>query len=336
MNIFSYFRKKGIDTVDASFYRKIDEWISWYNSNVRQFTFYKVNTGRGTSKRCRRKSIGMAKKLSEDIADLLLNERVMITLEDEMTQEFVQKVLDNNHFLVMGNDYQERKAYSGTVAYIPYLYNAVVQEDGTISAGEIGINYVDAKNIYPVSWNNGNVTECVFTFVHTVRQKKYVQIQFHRIESNGMYVIENNVLRNLPDSKRKTIIESIREYMRMYPDIDNRKINIDRLGNGMEYSIDPIGADPIYKRYVDGSCLKQFQFALTSKEAYDGDARTGIANSGFYQNFEEWTEQNNLNDIVPELDGHDAIRVEVLQSGYLFSTEVDLGRYQMICRLIYE
>ena len=104
MNIFNYFRKKGIDTVDASFYRKIDEWISWYNSNVRQFTFYKVNTGRGTSKRCRRKSMGMAKKLSEDIADLLLNERVMITLEDEMTQEFVQKVLDNNHFLVMGND----------------------------------------------------------------------------------------------------------------------------------------------------------------------------------------------------------------------------------------
>ena len=194
MNIFNYFRKKGIDTVDASFYRKIDEWISWYNSNVRQFTFYKVNTGRGTSKRCRRKSMGMAKKLSEDIADLLLNERVMITLEDEMTQEFVQKVLDNNHFLVTGNDYQERKAYSGTVAYIPYLYNAIVREDGTISAGEIGINYVDAKNIYPVSWNNGEVTECIFTFVHTVRQKKYVQIQFHRIESKGMYVIENSVL----------------------------------------------------------------------------------------------------------------------------------------------
>ena len=194
MNIFNYFRKKGIDTVDASFYRKIDEWISWYNSNVRQFTFYKVYTGRGTSKRCRRKSMGMAKKLSEDIADLLLNERVMITLEDETTQEFVRKVLDNNHFLVMGNDYQERKAYSGTVAYIPYLYNAVVQEDGTISAGEIGINYVDAKNIYPVSWNNGEVTECIFTFVHTVRQKKYVQIQFHRIESKGMYVIENSVL----------------------------------------------------------------------------------------------------------------------------------------------
>lgn len=132
----------------------------------------------------------------------------------------------------------------------------------------------------------------------------------------------------------KPIIESIREYVMGYPDIDERRINIDYLGNGMEYSIDPIGADPVYKRYTDGTCLKQFQFAFTSKEAYDGDARTGITNSGFYQNFEEWTEENNLNDILPELEGHQAVRVGVMQSGYLFSTEADLGRYQMICRVI--
>lgn len=334
MNIFSYFRKKGIDTVDASFYRKIDEWISWYNSNVRQFTFYKVNTGRGTSKRCRRKSMGMAKKLSEDIADLLLNERVMITLEDETTQEFVRKVLDNNHFLVMGNDYQERKAYSGTVAYIPYLYNAVVQEDGTISAGEIGINYVDAKNIYPVSWNNGNVTECVFTFVHTVRQKKYVQIQFHRIEPDGMYVIENNVLECTKGSAEGRELTE-QEWKQLKP-FANLAARTETGSTEPQFVIDRLNITNNADEYVDGGCLKQFQFALTSKEAYDGDARTGIANSGFYQNFEEWTEQNNLNDIVPELDGHDAIKVEVLQSGYLFSTEADLGRYQMICRLIYK
>ena len=87
---------------------------------------------------------------------------------------------------------------------------------------------------------------------------------------------------------------------------------------------------------MDGGSLKQFQFAFTSKEAYDGDARTGIANSGFYQAFEEWVESNNMNDILPELDEHKAVKVEVLQSGFLFSTEADLGRYQMICRLIYE
>ena len=69
---------------------------------VRNFTFYKVHTGRGGYRRCRRKSMGMAKKLSEDIADLLLNERVVITLSDDATDEFVQRILEENRFLVMG------------------------------------------------------------------------------------------------------------------------------------------------------------------------------------------------------------------------------------------
>lgn len=120
------------------------------------------------------------------------------------------------------------------------------------------------------------------------------------------------------------------------PFLKDGRVNIDYLPDEMAYSIDPVGGDPVYKRYTDGRCLKQFQFALTSKEAYDGDARTGIANSGFYQFFEEWIEENNEGDNVPELFGHTGIRIDVLQSGYLFSTEDDLGRYQLICRLIYE
>lgn len=194
MNIFNYFKKAGIDTVDASFYRKIAEWASWYEGNVRNFSFYKVYGGRGTYKRCRRKSMGMAKKLSEDIADLLLNERVTITLDDEATHNFVHQILDDNRFLVMGNDYQERKAFTGTVAYIPYLDNAEIAEDGTVISGKISINYVDAPNIFPVSWNNGKVTECIFAFPHKIARKKYVQLQSHLLE-NGEYVIKNTVLR---------------------------------------------------------------------------------------------------------------------------------------------
>lgn len=138
--------------------------------------------------------MGMAKKLSEDIADLLLNERVTITLDDEATHNFVHQILDDNRFLVMGNDYQERKAFTGTVAYIPYLDNAEIAEDGTVISGKISINYVDAPNIFPVSWNNGKVTECIFTFPHTIARKKYVQLQSHLLE-NGEYVIKNTVLR---------------------------------------------------------------------------------------------------------------------------------------------
>lgn len=200
MDIFSYFRRKGIDTVDAAFYRKIEEWKSWYGGNVRNFSYYRVYSGKGTYKRCKRKSLGMAKKLSEDIADLLLNERVKITLSDNTTGDFVNDTLSKNNFLVLGNDYQERKAYSGTVAYIPYLKDMIIDEDGNVVDGMIGIDYVSGSNIFPVSWENGEVKECIFAFIKTSNRKKYVQVQFHRI-IDGTYVIENSVLECMQGSK---------------------------------------------------------------------------------------------------------------------------------------
>ena len=49
MDVFAYFRNKGIDTFGVTFYRQINVWRSWYNSNVRRFHRYKVYRGKGTS-----------------------------------------------------------------------------------------------------------------------------------------------------------------------------------------------------------------------------------------------------------------------------------------------
>lgn len=193
MNIFKYLQKKGIDTVDAAFYRKIEEWNSWYIGNVRNFSFYRVYSGQGSYTRRKRKCLGMAKKISEDIADLLLNERVKITLSDERTDDYVKKVLKDAKFLVKGNEYQERKAYTGTVAYIPYLDEVTVSDAGDVLSGRIKINYVSAGNIFPISWENGTITECAFTFVKRTGKKKYVHMQFHWLKEE-QYIIENTVI----------------------------------------------------------------------------------------------------------------------------------------------
>lgn len=192
MNIFEYFKKKGIDTVDDSFYAKIAEWDSWYRSNVKKFHFYRVYSGRGTHTRCRRHSMGMAKKVSQDMADLMLNERVTITISDKTTDNYVKKVLSDAKFQVLGNEYQERKAAKGTVAYVPYITGSL-DDDGNIIDGEVKINYLEAQNIFPISWENGVVKECAFVFPKTYLRKSYAQIQFHRIEG-GQYVIENAVV----------------------------------------------------------------------------------------------------------------------------------------------
>ena len=194
MNIFNYFRKKGINTLPSSFYAKITEWESWYVGNVKRFTFYRIYNGRGQYTRCKRHSLGMAKKLCEDMADLLLNERVKIVLDDDRTDSFVHQVLEKNHFDTLGNEYQERKAYMGTVAYVPYITDMEVGALGEVTGGRIKINYVTGKNIFPVTWENGKILEAVFAFPKTYCTKKYLHLQFHKIGEDGNYLIENVVL----------------------------------------------------------------------------------------------------------------------------------------------
>lgn len=197
MNIFTYFKNLGIDTVDSSFYSQIKKWESWYNGDVQKFHHYYVYNGKNKI-RCRRLSLCMAKKLCEDMADLLLNERVKITVgNSETTNDFVQKVLEKNKFLVKGNDYQERKACTGTVAYIVQIKDAQTDEEGNVSGGDVCINYLQAKNIFPISWENGEITEAAFLFPKTVERKKYALIQIHRLgdeDGRQQYIIENHVV----------------------------------------------------------------------------------------------------------------------------------------------
>ena len=61
-------------------------------------------------------------------------------------------------------------------------------------SGRIGIDYVSAGNIFPVSWNNDRITEVIFAFPKTVARKKYIHLQHHRKNAEGLYVIENSVV----------------------------------------------------------------------------------------------------------------------------------------------
>ena len=203
MNIFEYFKKKGIDTIDSSFYSKIAMWDSWYRSNVRKFHQFRVYHGSGQYERCHRKSLGMAKKICEDISDLLLNERVTITIKDATTAEYVRCVLDAANFTVQGNEYQERKAACGTVAYVPYLTNTELDDQGRIISADVKLDYVMARNIFPTAWENSRITECIFVFPKTYKRKKYANFQHHKLAplvgENGedlgyQYVIENTVV----------------------------------------------------------------------------------------------------------------------------------------------
>ena len=135
---------------------------------------------------------------------------------------------------------------------------------------------------------------------------------------------------------RESILDALRVYFLNCPLLKDGRFNIDFLPNEMSYSIAPLPADPVYKAYVDGGKIYQLQYSFTSKAAYDGEVRTMIEYSFFYQSLAEWVEGQNDNDNLPVLEGYTAISNTLLTSGYLFDADADLAQYQIQLQLLYE
>ena len=72
------------------------------------------------------------------------------------------------------------------------------------------------------------------------------------------------------------IIEYVRDFIKECPLLEGERLNVDYVGTQMSFSVDTLPCDPIIKRYVDGGAVKQYQFALTSKEEYDEDIPYGL------------------------------------------------------------
>ena len=106
--------------------------------------------------------------------------------------------------------------------------------------------------------------------------------------------------------------------------------------NQFYIEVEPYWNVNVIQRYVDGGAKKQFQFAFTSKEQYDEDARINIDNSEFFQKFEDWLEQQNFTENLPDLpDGKIPVRFETLSKGYLYDIDGNLAKYRIECRLLY-
>lgn len=133
-----------------------------------------------------------------------------------------------------------------------------------------------------------------------------------------------------------SLIDSIRAYILTCPLLEGGRVNVDYIGESMGYSVDPLPCNPILQRYVDGGAKKQFQFAFTSQEKYDQDARINIENSGFFQAFHEWLEEQSFLGVFPEMEeGMAPVAIETLNSGYLYDVNGVNAKYRIECRLIY-
>ena len=137
------------------------------------------------------------------------------------------------------------------------------------------------------------------------------------------------------------IIKAIREYILTCPVLEMFStavlLNINYLSENIDsYSIEEVPCEPIIKRYADGSSKRQYQFTFCSKEPYGAEILQNIENSGFYEEFAEWIEENNNNSILPILEGNlEATSIKITSSSYVVQVTEDTATYQINLKLEY-
>ena len=178
--VTQYLIGKGYTCVQDDYYSRIALWQKWYGGKVPTVHNYTQYNGRRKLRRTR-KTLGLAKTVSEDWANLLLNEKFQIGVDKASAKRKIDTVLASNEFAKRGNQLVELTFAVGTCAFVEYL-------DGS----DVKIDYIRAGMIYPLSGENGKVLECAFASERADGKKKQVYLNIHRLE-NRKYVIENHL-----------------------------------------------------------------------------------------------------------------------------------------------
>lgn len=195
MRIEDYLEKEfGYDkNVKNKWSRYITLWKSWYEGKVKSFHNYTIYNGQNRVA-CTRKSMQMAKKICEDWADLLFNERCKITVSNEQSQKQLDELLDKLDFYDFVNESVEKSGASGTGAAVISIRDLYMDEDTGImdmTESEPIVEYVDVDWMFPISWNGKKITECAFGARRTVKGKEYIILSIHVLDAKNEYIIKN-------------------------------------------------------------------------------------------------------------------------------------------------
>jgi A118 family predicted phage portal protein len=195
------------------YYDKISVWEDWWKGFHEPF--HRIVFENGEKKRSRDMyTMKMAKKVCEDWASILINDKTFVKLNDEYSQNFLVGdsenggVFGSNCFWEQANDLMEKMMYSGTAAIVIRLKNALFSNDGKLMPSpdmRIDLNYLEADKIIPLSVVNGEITEAAFCTDMCIHGQNRMYLEIHRLE-NGKYVIENHIFK-VDRSEKNLIIE---------------------------------------------------------------------------------------------------------------------------------
>lgn len=141
-------------------------WGDWYRGSVRNFHEYRLYNGENYLL-MKRKGLQMAKKVCEDWADLILNEKVEVTIPEESENEKLQHLLRDINFWVIGNESVEKSFALGLGALVLSVDDIEIGDKGSINITDdsaLKVDFVDRYKIYPLLTENKIIKEAAFLF----------------------------------------------------------------------------------------------------------------------------------------------------------------------------
>ena len=185
MNIYSvceYLGRRLNTGIACDFYQNIKLWRDWYKGYSKEFHHYTDFNGKETIE-MDRYSLKMAKKVCEDWANLLFNEKTVITSSDAKADKILKNILGSSKFKLGMNNLVEKSFALGT--------GAVVLRR---KEGEVDFDFVSADSIIPISFKDGEIDEVAFASDFYYRGKRYTYLECHLKDDGGNYVITNEYL----------------------------------------------------------------------------------------------------------------------------------------------
>lgn len=242
--VVDFLNKEYKTEIKTEYYSHVKDWRAWWYGFYKPFHSYQELGVDNAPRQRKLYSLKMAKRICEDWAAILLNEKTLIKIDDKASAEFIQGpeefkgmggVLGYNNFWAEGNELVEKAFAFGTGAFILRAENAKITGAGNIVSDKecrVGIEYVDALNIIPLSVEKSRITEAAFVSELTRRGKEYIYLETHTKDERGNYVIGNKYfLVNDGSLKEEPLPEGVLEkihtgsnipwFVLIYPNITN-------------------------------------------------------------------------------------------------------------------
>ncbi len=170
--------------------------VAGQNSNLNSFKnvwlgkpewqTYNVRLPNGNHKKEKYKTMNLPRYITRAWANNYANENTVISIPNQSSNERLQEILIKNNFWGKWNNFVESMMGLGIGAMVENLDKWYYQDDRLIKGdSDIKIQFVRGERIYPITIDDGEVTECAFVTYRTGGCKLVI----HWLNEDGKYNI---------------------------------------------------------------------------------------------------------------------------------------------------